>query len=640
VRDLTRTGAWLGAARHRGAGKVTRYPLAVRQRALLMFVVANFLAAGLHAQRFLFAEDARPSGLGLAFAALGLLAQVGLVTLALHAVLCAVALVDSWALVTRCLASLAFTLLQTFIYVDARIYGFFRFHFNALALNVLLTPGGFESMELPTRDVAMASAGIAILLGVELLGYTALLRWARAATWPIRRRWVALVATVLALVASERLAYAAGDLLDIPGVARQARLIPFYEPLRLREVRQRLRIRGDAGALAYDPRQSALNYPQVPVIGTVRADHRWNVVWILIESWRADTLTLDNTPNIWRFSRQAQVFRQHLSGGNSTRFGIFSMIYGLHGTYWWPFLAEGREPVLITKLAEAGYRFRILASTSLGYPEFRRTAFVSVRPFLTDRLPGQTVADRDVLQARAFETFLDETPREDAFFGFLFFGAPHFPFLFPPEHAKFLPILEKPTIAQAQTPEGGRQMYNRYRNSIHSVDSVVGSVLAALERRGLLDRTIVVVTGDHGQEFYEHGFFGHGSAFTPEQTRVPLVMHVPGLSFHEHDHLTQHQDLPATMLALLGIDDPPEGYSLGRSMLEGRGRPYAVVCGFRECALQDSEGWVVFGVEGKTSLSLEARDRDYVEIAASGPAVTRRLGYLMAIMREMRFFVR
>jgi uncharacterized protein len=617
---------------------VTRYPVAVRQRALLAFVAVNGLAAGLHAQRFLFAGNTRPTGLGLTFTALALLAQVGLATLVIHAVLAAVALVDATALVTRSLAALAVTLLQTFIYVDARIYGFFRFHFNALALNVLFTPGGFESMQLPGREVAMAIAGIAVLLALELLGYTALLWWAREVTWPLRRRWLALVAMVLGLVAVERLTYAAGDLFDIPGVARQARLIPLYEPLRLREVRQRLQIRGDA--LAYDARQSALVYPQAPVVGSVKADHRWNVVWIMIESWRADTFTAENTPNIWRFSRDAQIFRQHLSGGHSTRFGIFSMIYGLHGTYWWPILAEGREPVLIAKLAEAGYRFRILSSTSLGYPEFRRTAFVSVRSSLTDNLPAATVDERDVLQARAFQEFLEATPRDDAFFAFMFLGSPHFPFLFAPEHAKFLPIVEDPTVAQAQSAEGGRLMYNRYRNSVHSVDSIVGTILDALEHRGLLDRSIVVITGDHGQEFYEHGFFGHGSAFTPEQTHVPLIMRVPGLSFREYDHLTQHQDLPATMLALLGVNDPPERYSLGRNMLEGRARPYAVVCGFRECALQDSEGWVVFGVEGKTSLSLEVRDRYYVEVEDSAPAVSRRLERLVAIMAEMRLFLR
>lgn len=619
---------------------MTAYPLAVRQRALLTFVALNAAAAGLHAQRFLFAGDAVPSGLGLEFAAVALLAQVGLAALALHAVLGAVALLDSRAIVTRVLAALAFTLVHAFIYVDARIYGFFRFHFNALALNVLLTPGGFESMQLPGGDVVMAIAGIAVLLGLQLLGYTALLRWARTAEWPVARRWLALVATVLALVLVERATYAAGALLDIPGIARQTRLIPLYEPLRLREVRQRLQLPSDPAARAREPGGSALDYPRAPVVGAVKPDHRWNVVWIMVESWRADTFTAENTPNIWRFSRRGQVFQQHLSGGHSTRFGIFSALYGLHGTYWWPFLAEGREPVLITKLIEAGYRFRILSSTSLGYPEFRQTAFLSVRSAVSDRLPAASVAERDVLQARAFDEFLEATPRDQAFFAFLFLGAPHFPFLFTPEHAKFLPVLERPTIAQAQTPEGSRQMYNRYRNSIHSVDAVVGSIVDALERRGLLDRSIVVVTGDHGQEFYEHGFFGHGSAFTPEQTHVPLVMLVPGLPFREHGHLTQHQDLPATMLALLGIDDPPDRYSLGRNMLEGRGRPYAVVCGFRECALQDADGWVVFGVEGKTALSLEARDRDYVEVPDLAAAVGRRRDRLLATMQEMRAFLR
>ena len=74
---------------------------------------------------------------------------------------------------------------------------------------------------------------------------------------------------MLGLIAAERLTYAAGDLMDIPGVPRQTRLIPFYEPLRLREVRQRLRIPKDIGPLVSDPGQSALNYPRAPVVGTV-----------------------------------------------------------------------------------------------------------------------------------------------------------------------------------------------------------------------------------------------------------------------------------------------------------------------------------------------------------------------------------
>ena len=88
------------------------------------------------------------------------------------------------------------------------------------------------------------------------------------------------------------------------------------------------------------------------------------------------------------------------------------------------------------------------------------------------------------------------------------------------------------------------------------------------------------------------------------------------------------------MLALLEIDDPPDRYSLGRNTL--RGSRAAVRGGMRvpECALQDAEGWVESLALRKTSLSLEVRDRNYVELESSGPAVSRRLDRLMAVMGD------
>src|SRR5262245_12852644 len=266
---------------------MTRYSLGVRQNALLTFAILNGVAAGLHAQRFLFVAGPLPAAPGLVFGVLALLAQASLATLGLHAVLAAVALADVWALVTAGLAAVAFTLLHTFTYIDARIYGFFRFHFNALALNVLLTPGGFESMELPRRDLIAATAGIAILLGIEIAAYVLILRRGPARPRHVRRPWFLFGATVVGLVAAERLTYLAGDLLEIPSIVSEARVIPFYEPLRLREVRQRLQLPRDVAARTLDPTQSGLNYPREPVVGSVSPDHRWNVVWIVVESWRA-----------------------------------------------------------------------------------------------------------------------------------------------------------------------------------------------------------------------------------------------------------------------------------------------------------------------------------------------------------------
>ena len=65
---------------------------------------------------------------------------------------------------------------------------------------------------------------------------------------------------------------------------------------------------------------------------------------------------------------------------------------------------------------------------------------------------------------------------------------------------------------------------------MHYVDSLVGRVLDDLERRKLLERTVVIVTSDHGMEFDENGqgFTGHGTVFSGYQMHTPLVLRWPG----------------------------------------------------------------------------------------------------------------
>ncbi len=67
-----------------------------------------------------------------------------------------------------------------------------------------------------------------------------------------------------------------------------------------------------------------------------------------------------------------------------------------------------------------------------------------------------------------------------------------------------------------------------YDGGLRSADAAVGAVLAALRADGVLDDTVVVITGDHGEEFYDHGKFGHGRQLYDESLRVPLVIRFPG----------------------------------------------------------------------------------------------------------------
>jgi len=99
--------------------------------------------------------------------------------------------------------------------------------------------------------------------------------------------------------------------------------------------------------------------------------------------------------------------------------------------------------------------------------------------------------------------------------------------------------------------------HDAYDNSIAYIDSQFGLLLDELQQRGLLENTLVIVTADHGEEFYEHGVMSHGWSTYMPALHVPLVISFPlrvpaAKSFGEPVTL---RDLPATVLDLLGFED-------------------------------------------------------------------------------------
>ena len=139
----------------------------------------------------------------------------------------------------------------------------------------------------------------------------------------------------------------------------------------------------------------------------------------------------------------------------------------------------------------------------------------------------------------------------------------------------------------------------RYINATHHLDSQLGRVFDALEAQGLLDSTIVIVTGDHGEEFMENGRWGHNSTFSQEQIRVPLLVHVPGQAAGQVAQMTSHLDLPATVLAALGVDLDPATYSYGSNLLAADyAREYTVASDWHGNTLITPDVKMVFSKKG------------------------------------------
>ncbi len=114
------------------------------------------------------------------------------------------------------------------------------------------------------------------------------------------------------------------------------------------------------------------------------------------------------------------------------------------------------------------------------------------------------------------------------------------------------------------TPEGAiarpsqlAHLQGLYDGEIAWTDEQLGRLFAELRRLGLDQRTVVMVTADHGEEFLEHGYFGHGRTLFQETTHIPLIMSGPGVTAGAVEDAPVGQvDILPTILDLCDIAVP------------------------------------------------------------------------------------
>lgn len=164
--------------------------------------------------------------------------------------------------------------------------------------------------------------------------------------------------------------------------------------------------------------------------------------------------------------------------------------------------------------------------------------------------------------------FLDQRPVDRPFFLFLNYYDAHRPYLPPsPYDRMFVPTGTEPDPRPVRTAQPGDTArvektawaVNAYDGGLAFLDRELGQLLADLNRRGLLDSTVVIITSDHGEEFGEHGLFDHGNSLYRQALQVPLVVRFPPRlpAGARVGTAVSLRDLPATILDLAGIRGGP-----------------------------------------------------------------------------------
>jgi membrane-anchored protein YejM (alkaline phosphatase superfamily) len=503
---------------------------------------------------------------------------------------------------------------QMLLYADTRIYNMFRYHFSGQVWDLVYTRGVEDAVHLGWEVLAAIALGLA--LGILLQHWIWRRAWSGAGSASRRsalaarllRPGLAWGFLLLPAVVLDKTIYAEAAWSRDRQVTQLARLFPFYPRLPLEELASRVLLLDEpTGAgiehLDLNLEGERLRYPiAMPAIaaGEPRATAPDgglpDILIVAIDCWRRDMLTPEHSPGMARLAERCRRFEDHLSAGNSTRFGVFGMLYGLPGSYWFPALAERRGPVLIDALVAAGYECGVFSAASMDYPELRATAWQGIAEHVRDEWGPEPAWRRDELAAEALLEWRAELAGSAAVerrpsFAFLLLDSPHQTYSYPPGDAPFQPAAESLdylalTATLELAPAVRQSVYNRYRNSVRHADRVASELVGALEARGLLDSTIVVVTGDHGEEFWESGAFGHTSNFSDAQLRVPLLMRGPGIEPGEERRPTSHLDLPCTLLELLGADPGARGlWSLGLDLLDPPERRMRLVSGWKELGL-------------------------------------------------------
>jgi arylsulfatase A-like enzyme len=179
----------------------------------------------------------------------------------------------------------------------------------------------------------------------------------------------------------------------------------------------------------------------------------------------------------------------------------------------------------------------------------------------------------DQLKLRVLDDWISTNSTGQPFFAFLYFGSSHFPYEQPENRTPiFAPVeLSSDPSFLYYDRTLAPVMRNRYFNTLHFIDGLLGELVARLKELDALKDTVLFITGDHGEAFTEHGYVAHLGYLFEESIKVPLV--ISGASGYEAagEGAVQLIDISPTILSLLGL--PAHGNYQGRAVVQPEGSP-------------------------------------------------------------------
>ncbi len=338
----------------------------------------------------------------------------------------------------------------------------------------------------------------------------------------------------------------------------------------------------------------------------------YNVLWIVVDSLRPDVLASFHnadvdaakraakhppgdtllpvieglTPNIDALAKKSTIFRNAISAAPWTRPGTIAMLSGMHSREVglsplpWTLPDEqanayyrGEPPLFALAMRRAGASTRAFVNNNfmLGYATVGvDMGFEHVEDY------RYRTADTAEITRSALDGL--RAHKDERFFHFVNYNSPHEPFEPPAECLARVPgAAPKKQIAKVDSDEPEKKKVptidpvKSYMAEACKDDAAIGTLLAELDRLGLREKTIIVLTADHGETLSDRHEgvavdldgvrtrFHHAFGMWEETTRIPILLSLPGVipQGRAIDGRVTNLDLAPTLMKLLGLERDP-----------------------------------------------------------------------------------
>jgi hypothetical protein len=311
----------------------------------------------------------------------------------------------------------------------------------------------------------------------------------------------------------------------------------------------------------------------------------FNLLLIQMESTSAPHVNASTAPNITALAQHGLSFSRHLTAVTYTARTSYSIYYSdyMPRLQTDPSLIYGRampQPALAQVLKGGGYQTALFYSSFLDYADLRFLftgkgvdTIVSAREIVGNG--GPLFRSGGVSEFLTVDKLCDwiKTHDRQKFAGIYMTLSPHHPYDYPPEDEIF----------------PGGSWLDRYLNSLHYADRAVGRLVRFLKHEGLLEKTLIVVFGDHGETVSTYPV-GHGLSVSAEELYTPFVISNPVLFPKPLTSRlpSSHPDIAPAIVGMLGLGAPPQW--IGRDLLADQipaRLDYATIMHIHKLAVRD-----------------------------------------------------